>query len=82
MPIYEFKCIQCGDIQEFILGAGNDSEEVEMKCKACGCETLERVISRVGCCKTGQQGAKPQVSSQTCGSGNTCATIDLPGPSR
>jgi hypothetical protein len=28
------------------------------------------------------KGAGPSVSSHSCGSGNTCATIDLPGPSR
>ena len=82
MPIYEFKCAQCGEIQEILIRSGNASDEVEMKCKACGCETLERVLSRVGYSMGTAKGAGPAVSSHTCGSGNTCATIDLPGPSR
>jgi putative FmdB family regulatory protein len=82
MPIYEFKCVKCGDIQEILVRSGNVSDEVEMKCRACGSQDLERVLSRVGYSMKAGKGAGPSVSSHSCGSGNTCATIDLPGPSR
>ncbi|MFP4158800.1 MAG: FmdB family zinc ribbon protein [Desulfobacterales bacterium] len=81
MPIYEFKCAECGTIREIIVKSGDSSEQEEMKCTSCGCEVLERVLSRVACTSSSGKGASPGVSSHTCGSGNTCATIDLPGPS-
>lgn len=81
MPIYEFKCADCGNIQEILVRSGNDSDEVEMKCNACGCEVLERVLSRVGYNMGSDKGASPSVSAHTCGSGNSCASIDIPGPS-
>ncbi|MFP4194980.1 MAG: FmdB family zinc ribbon protein [Desulfobacterales bacterium] len=81
MPIYEFKCADCGNVQEVLVRSGNASEEVEMKCKACGGEVLERVLSRVGYSMGSAKGTSPAVSSHSCGSGNSCATIDIPGPS-
>lgn len=82
MPIYEFRCVQCGNVEEILVRSGSsDSDEVEMKCRACGSETLERVLSRVGYTMGSDKGASPRVSSHNCGSGNTCSTIDLPGPS-
>lgn len=81
MPIYEFKCTNCGNIEEFIIKSGSESDQIEMKCKACGGKVLERVLSRVGYTKASDKGASPSVSSHSCGSGNSCATIDLPGPS-
>ena len=81
MPIYEFKCVQCGNVQEIIVKSSDASEKVEMKCSACGSETLERMLSRVSYSKISDKGASPTITSKTCGSGNTCSTIDIPGPS-
>ena len=80
MPIYEFRCAQCGNVQEIIVTSGDTSGQVEMKCNACGCETLERMLSRVSYAKGSDKGASPTVTSKNCGSGNTCSTIDIPGP--
>ena len=78
MPIYEFRCAKCGNIQEVIVSR---SDDVEMKCQACESEILERVLSRVSYIMGSDKGATPKVSTKTCGS-NTCGTIDIPGPSR
>jgi putative FmdB family regulatory protein len=43
LPIYEFRCLSCGNIEEFILVG---SRQIEMKCGACGGEDLERIVSR------------------------------------
>lgn len=82
MPLYEFRCARCGHVQEILVKSSKTSNEIEMKCKACGGEVLERVLSRVGYSVARGRDAGPVVSSKSCGSGNTCATIDLPGPSR
>lgn len=80
MPIYEFKCAKCGNIQEVLVS--RSSEKVEMKCKACDSEVLERVLSRVSFTMGSDKGATPRVSTKNCGSGNTCGSIDIPGPTR
>ena len=81
MPIYEFRCVKCGHIQEVLVSVGG-SDGVEMSCNACKGEVLERVLSRVSYTMGSDKGATPRVSSKNCGSGNSCTTIDLPGHSR
>jgi putative FmdB family regulatory protein len=79
LPIYEFRCAKCGNIEEFIM---TGSLQVEMKCGACGCEDLERVISRTNYVMGSSGSAKSSgVSSttRTCGPGQSCTSIELPG---
>jgi putative FmdB family regulatory protein len=43
MPIYDFRCQECGEVSEFLLsnfGAGEN-----LACPSCGSENLERLIS-------------------------------------
>jgi len=77
MPIFEFKCVKCGHIQEFILK--NSQEKVELKCEKCGSEELTRVLSQVSFAVS-SSGGKATLTSKKCGS-NTCTTMTLPGPS-
>lgn len=88
MPIYEFRCAECGAIQEFLTTGS--SQEIEMKCKDCGAEDLERVMSTVSY-SMGSSGASKGAcaSSDCCGSttrscapGQSCTTINLPGHTR
>ncbi|MGC9574987.1 MAG: FmdB family zinc ribbon protein [Desulfobacterota bacterium U4-17] len=44
MPIYEFQCPICGEIQEAILPPG-DSSAKGPPCKSCGADQSLRVIS-------------------------------------
>ncbi|OGP63761.1 MAG: FmdB family transcriptional regulator [Deltaproteobacteria bacterium RBG_13_49_15] len=80
MPIYEFKCVNCNELNEFLLV--NKDEEVELKCRKCNSFELERVMSATHYA-TGTSEKNTQVSSQTrtCGSG-TCSTYDIPGHCR
>lgn len=85
MPIYEFRCTQCGHIQEIIV-AGNDGEVV-MACEECRGEDMERVLSRVsysmgssGPSRSG--GASLSSTTRDCGPGRSCTTLELPGHSR
>lgn len=41
MPIYEYKCNECDEMQEHIV----KNSEVEVKCKKCGTTKLTRQVS-------------------------------------
>jgi len=45
MPIYEYRCEECGKISEFLLLRTDDA--VQIRCKRCQSPKLSRVISRV-----------------------------------
>lgn len=80
MPIYEFRCVKCDHIQEFILTGSNS--EIEMKCGECGGEDLERVMSKTNFAmgSSGSAGGSgPSSTTRTCGPGKSCTSIELPG---
>lgn len=81
MPIFEFKCLECGDIFEKLFM--NSDENVEIACPGCSSDTLERVVSRSShAIGSGPGGNQPKMTTKSCGSGNQCMTLDLPGPSK
>ena len=80
MPIYEFRCSACGHVQEILTTSSN--EQVEMKCKECNSEDLERVLSRVSYTmgSSSSSGASaPSATTRTCAPGQSCTSIQLPG---
>jgi putative FmdB family regulatory protein len=82
MPIYEFRCLSCNHCFELLTKGQDDS--VEMKCPSCKSEEIERILSCVSyVVGSGSKGdaEKAKVTSKSC-SGGSCATIDIPGPSR
>lgn len=82
MPVFEFRCVQCGHLFEKLFRT-ND-EKVDLTCPQCGADSLERVMSRanhvMGLGKAGKM--KPTVTTKSCRPGSSCTTIDIPGPSR
>ena len=82
MPIYEFRCVACGHIQEILVSSG--SESLEMKCGSCQGEVLERVLSTVSYSMGSSSGEAcgPTAKTKTCGPDKSCTTITLPGHSR
>jgi len=82
MPIYEFRCLSCNHCFELLAVRKDDT--TEMKCPSCDNEEVERVLSCVsyvmGSSSKGGSD-KTKVTSKSC-SGGTCATIDIPGPTR
>ncbi len=44
MPIYEYKCNHCNEINEILVR----SSETSVKCESCGSEELEKVFSVPG----------------------------------
>lgn len=80
MPIYEFRCLKCNDLVEFLLV--NKDEKVEMKCPKCRSRELERVMSTTNyATATPASGEKAGSQTRSCSSG-TCTTYTIPGHSR
>lgn len=44
MPIYEYRCEQCGRISEFLEGIGKRDNEKRI-CKNCGSKNLHKIFS-------------------------------------
>ena len=80
MPIYEFRCAACGNVQEVLVSSSNS--EFEMQCNQCQGEVMERVLSRVSYSMGSSGGSGPTATTKSCGPGKSCATIELPGHSR
>lgn len=82
MPIYEFKCLKCNEyVEMLVMGAKDD--QVEMRCKKCGADELERILSTTNFSMAGGGAVKSNSSteSRTC-SGGSCTSWNLPGHAR
>ncbi len=81
MPIYEFKCLTCNEMVEFLFK--NQDETVALKCPKCNGEQLERVLSTTHYALGAKTPKGTGVTSKTrsCPSGS-CTTYDIPGPTR
>jgi len=79
MPIYEFKCQECGRVFDLLVFSG---DEAEMRCPDCGSAEISKLISAASH-TVGRGGGQSQggVTTRTCDSG-ACGTIDVPGPKR
>lgn len=42
MPIYEYRCLECGKISEILL---RNPDSGSIKCPVCGSENLEKLLS-------------------------------------
>ncbi len=45
MPLYEYKCGDCGTVSEHLTGVGGD--EPDLSCVSCGSHSLNKMISIV-----------------------------------
>ncbi len=55
MPIYEFRCLNCGKSFEKLIF--KKEEEREQKCPYCGSEKVEKLISGFYSCKKSSFGS-------------------------
>jgi len=63
MPIYQYKCRECGEVSEFLLPILSDNRS--LACKSCGKDNLEKLMSAPNLLKT-----------STGASGTTCCGRD------
>ncbi|MBW1681179.1 MAG: zinc ribbon domain-containing protein [Deltaproteobacteria bacterium] len=81
MPIYEFKCLECGEIIEKLFL--NPEDPVELKCPKCSSESFERVLSTTSYAMgAGPGGNQPKLTTKSCGSSSQCMTLEIPGPAK
>jgi putative FmdB family regulatory protein len=79
MPIYEFRCLGCGNVFE-LLKLKKESEEAAMKCPKCKSEEVERILSTVNTIVS-SGGKRSTQTVKSCGSGS-CTSFEIPGPKR
>ena len=81
MPIYEYKCLECGRTSEFLVGVG--SEDVSLQCSHCGSDQLHKIFSTYTVQRSGASsgpqhgktccGREERCSEPPCGETGTCA---------
>jgi len=70
MPLYEFRCAECGQIFDRLMPAGGDSPA----CTSCGSTQVNRLISMIGgLVGSGTPSSEPRSSGGGCGCGGACA---------
>ncbi|WP_083962687.1 FmdB family zinc ribbon protein [Thermodesulfovibrio thiophilus] len=77
MPIYEYKCLSCGKISEYLVGLMQKNYEIV--CKYCGSKNIQKIFSSVNisteslskggktCC-----GRTERCDSPPCSAGESC----------
>lgn len=83
MPIFEFKCLKCGEEFEILLKSKEEAKSIS--CKKCGSKEVERLFSVVHSLlksnspPSKSSSDKPRVAeSHSCPTG-TCTHLELPG---
>ncbi len=68
MPIYEFRCSECGFVFEVLRPMGDDGSELD--CPGCGASALEKLVSSFAAA-TGGKGQVGASASRCVGGGFT-----------
>ncbi len=69
MPIYEYKCMGCGEVSEVLVGMGSRDEPTT--CKHCGSHHVERIMSASF---ISVKGGMPKGGTTCCGREERCDT--------
>jgi putative FmdB family regulatory protein len=70
MPIYEYRCEKCGQVNEFlILG-----KQGQLLCKQCGSSDLTKLLSAHNTPSSSSRGVAGPDSGGCCGTPNSCGT--------
>jgi len=76
MPIYEYKCRDCGKVSEFLVGVTKD--EPEIKCAFCKSKKLDKLFSQ-SFVSTGNRIIGSQGGKTCCGRAERCDTPPCSG---
>ncbi|MEW6172481.1 MAG: zinc ribbon domain-containing protein [Bacillota bacterium] len=77
MPVFEFRCLNCGKIFEKLFR--DPKEEVAIECPDCHAQSFERVISKTNYLMGTGKGKKPKLTTKSCSPGSSCSTLEVPG---
>lgn len=66
MPIYEYRCPQCGEKFDKLVRLGAD---VEVRCPRCDSDKPQRLISLVAHTSSGSGASSYSSSASSCGTG-------------
>jgi putative FmdB family regulatory protein len=76
MPIFDYKCAECGKTSEFLV---NSSFSQAIRCPECGNQNMKKLISAPYIIKNNQSlkgstccGRQERCSTPSCESGNAC----------
>lgn len=77
MPIYEYRCRECGAVSEYLVRFGSDDP---IECKACGSPQVSKILSAGSfTLQTSQRGAgqtccgrQERCERPPCSDGGTC----------
>ena len=72
MPLFDYKCQQCGHISEFFIHNGADTN---LKCQSCGSKKLDKMLSVPGIIKNQNR----EGGSTCCGREERCETPPCSG---
>jgi putative FmdB family regulatory protein len=67
MPMYDYRCKNCGEVFEELVFSSNTSDE-EIKCPKCGQNKSERLLSAPMISTGGSSNNRSTSSSSGCGS--------------
>lgn len=71
MPLYEYKCADCGEIIEFRSSYGNKQEIVSsLECEICGSKEFTQVFSGIALTSSKDEPSTPPAGG--CCSGGMC----------
>ena len=68
MPLYEYKCKECGEISEILVGSV--PSDAELKCESCNSSKVERILSVPA--SPVIKGSSPPAGRPSCGNETTC----------
>ncbi len=68
MPIYEYRCEKCGQVNEFIVLAKKD----HLQCKKCESEKLTKILSAHNVSSGSAERTPQPPSGGCCGNPNSC----------
>lgn len=67
MPIYEYRCRDCGKVSEHLIGVTGNRQ---VKCSHCGSERIEKIFSAPASVRV--KGSHSTSGSECCGITNPC----------
>jgi len=67
MPLYEYRCRDCGKVSELLMGLSGSRQ---VKCSHCGSERMEKLLSAPASIRV--KGTPSTSSSECCGLTNPC----------